>query len=150
MVKPILMSLITATIQPVASLSQTNTNSSTYILTHDASMMIIQQSIDNAQLPQTTSLLNDCNIDTYQPSFLQPNLITSTPIRNENTFQTYQRDILLIHNNNDLSLDDTYGQLDSDDSTAASGDFSLSFSQISCIMRVIPNSLISLQSIKIG
>ncbi|CAF3450546.1 unnamed protein product, partial [Rotaria sp. Silwood2] len=87
---------------------------------------------------------------TYQPSFLQPNLITSTPIRNENTFQTYQRDILLIHNNNDLSLDDTYGQLDSDDSTAASGDFSLSFSQISCIMRVIPNSLISLQSIKIG
>jgi hypothetical protein len=53
--------------------------------------------------------ISGCNIVPHQPSLLQPTPIMPTSILNGNTLQSYDRDMSPIHNDNDSSLDDTFG-----------------------------------------
>ncbi|CAF3979677.1 unnamed protein product [Rotaria sp. Silwood2] len=96
-------------------------------LTSDTTTMTTQQLTGITQLPATASLINGCNIVTHQPSLLQPNPLIPTSILNGNTVQSHGRDLSPVHNENDSSLDDTFGL---DGSTTPDPGLSLTLSQI--------------------
>ncbi|CAF1040976.1 unnamed protein product [Adineta steineri] len=76
-----------------------------------------QQLTGMSQIPTTSSLINDGNIISYQP----------TSILNGNTLSTHERDMSPVNNDNDSSLDDTSGL---DSSTTQDPNLSLTLSQI--------------------